>query len=318
MTASEPATDASLLDGVGAESVYRDVDGVELHAVVAGDESDPLVVLLHGYPEFWYGWHRQIPRLVDAGYRVLAPDGRGYNLSDRPDGVRSYRIERLSDDVAGLIASEGRESAHVVGHDWGAAVAWDLALRRPDVVDRLGILNVPHPTVFEDRLTSDPKQMRKSWYMFFYQLPRLPEWYTRRNDYAAFVSAFRTAEPGTFPEETLDRYRASWEAAGSITGMINWYRALFRHGEDPPREQVPQPTLVLWGVEDPYLRPEMASESVDYCEDGRLERLPEATHWLNHERPETVADHIIDHLAGDAADSGDGEDPGETPDAAAE
>ncbi len=294
-------TTAPLPDVPSAESTVREVNGVELHVVAAGDPDDPLVVLLHGFPEFWYGWRDHVPGLVEAGYRVLVPDQRGYNRSDKPDGVGAYAIENLSGDVRALIDSTGRESAHVVGHDWGAGVAWDLALRHPETVDRLGIINVPHPSVFEATLKSSPGQLRKSWYMFFFQLPRIPEWAQQRGGFERLVEGLETADEGTFTDEDIERYRAAWGREGALTGMLNWYRALFRAGEDPPRERVEPPTLVVWGEGDQFLLPEMASESVEYCADGRLERFPDASHWVQHERTEQVVELLVDHL-GDASD----------------
>jgi pimeloyl-ACP methyl ester carboxylesterase len=290
------ATDASLLDDPDIASEYRTVNGVRLHVVAAGDPDDPLVVLLHGFPEFWYGWHRSIEPLVEAGYRVLVPDQRGYNRSEKPEGTRAYRASELSGDVVELIASAGRDAAHVVGHDWGAAVAWDVALRHPDSVDRLGILNVPHPAVFKRTLRSDPRQMLKSWYVFFFQLPRLPEWLHRRGDFRPLVWGLQSSKPGTFTERDLDRYRAAWDRERGVTGMVNWYRALFRHPEEPPRERINAPTLVIWGEGDKYLLPKMAPESIEYCEDGRLERIPEGTHWVHHEHPKRVTELLVEHL----------------------
>lgn len=292
MSPTDPSAVAPL--PADAESDVRAVNGVQLHVVAAGDEDAPLVVLLHGYPEFWYGWHAYLEPLVNAGYRVLAPDQRGYNRSEKPAGVPAYRISELSADIAALIATEGRDAAHVVGHDWGAGVGWDLALRRPGVVDRLGVLNVPHPTVFEETLKSSLRQLRKSWYMFFFQLPRVPEWVQRRGNYRLLVDGFSSAEPGTFSEDDLDRYRRAWSQPRALTGMINWYRALFRHNDPPPRERVSVPTLVMWGKSDSYLLPEMAERSVEFCEDGRLEYFPDASHWVNHERVAAITDHLTD------------------------
>ena len=293
---SQTNTNAPLPKVSSAESTHRSVNNVNLHVVTAGDPDDPLVVLLHGYPEFWYGWYQYIEPIVNAGYRVLVPDQRGYNRSDKPDGSRHYRVSKLSTDIAELIESENPDSAHVVGHDWGAAVAWDLALRHPDTVDRLGIINVPHPTVFEETLKSNPRQMRKSWYMFFFQLPRIPEWYQRRRNFQQLADALNDSKDGAFTDEDIDWYRTAWKREEALTGMINWYRALLRHSEDPPKEQVEAPTLVIWGEEDDYLLSEMASKSVEYCEDGRLERFPNATHWIHHEYPERVVDLIVDHI----------------------
>ena len=292
------STDARLLDLPSAESTFRRVDGVRLHLVTAGDEDNPLVVLLHGFPGFWYGWRRQILALVEAGYRVVVPDQRGYNLSERPDGLDSYRMSRLSADIAALVESEGRDSAHVIGHDWGAAVAWDLALRHPEVVDRLGIVNVPHPAVMERTLKTDPRQLLRSWYMFAFQLPGLPEWALGRNDAAGMVSALEdSAGEGAFSEADLERYREVWRRPDAVRAAVDWYRALVRRRDDPPTETVEAPTLVVWGEEDVALLPKMARESLDYCEDGRLETFPNASHWVHREEPERVNDHLLRHLA---------------------
>jgi len=294
-----PATDADLVDVQSAESMRRRADDVELHVVAAGDPADPLVVLLHGFPDFWYGWHHQIPALVDAGYRVLVPDQRGYNLSDKPDGLSAYRLGRLSADVAALVETAGRDSAHVVGHDWGALVAWDLALRRPSRVDRLGICNVPHPTVFRRTVRSNPRQLLRSWYVFSFQLPGLPEWYLGRDDAAGVVSALEdTANPDAFTDEELEYYRWAFRRPGAAHAAVDWYRAAARRFDPPPRDRVDAPTLVVWGDEDVALLPEMADESVEYCADGRLERFPGASHWVHRERVEDVNDLLVDHLSG--------------------
>lgn len=279
------------------ESAFRDVNDVTLHVVAAGDPNNPLVVLLHGFPEFWYGWYEYIKPFVDAGYRVLVPDQRGYNRSEKPVGIRPYQITELTEDVVDLIATENRETAHIVGHDWGAAVGWDLALRHPDAVDRLGIINVPHPTVFEKHLRSNLTQMRKSWYMLFSQLPRLPEWYARRNDYDRLVTAMHhEARSGTFNETDFKRYRQAWRQEGAITAMLNWYRALFRHHEEPPRDRVTAPTYIIWGENDQALVSEMASESIDFCDKGTLKQISDATHWIPHEYPDQVANLLLTHL----------------------
>ena len=290
------ATDATLLDLPGVESTYRVTD-VELHVVAAGDPADPLVVLLHGFPDFWYGWRHQIPALAEAGYRVVVPDQRGYNLSEKPDGLDAYRLSTLSGDVAALVAAEGRERAHVVGHDWGAAVAWDLALRHPDRLDRLGIINVPHPTVMRRTLRSNPRQMVRSWYMLLFQLPRLPEWALGRNGATGVADVLeQSSHPDAFTDEDIARYRRAFQHEGAVRGAVNWYRALARRRDDPPRTDVGAPTLVLWGDQDDALLPEMADESLEYCEQGRLERFPAASHWVKDERPAAVTESLVDHL----------------------
>jgi pimeloyl-ACP methyl ester carboxylesterase len=298
-------TDAGLIDVPSAESTYRTVDGVDLHVVTAGDPEGPLVVLLHGFPDFWYGWRHQIPALVEAGFRVLVPDQRGYNLSDKPRALSAYRMGRLSGDIAALVESEGRESAHVVGHDWGAAVAWDLSVRHPDVVDRLGIVNVPHPAVMQRTLKTNPRQLLRSWYMFYFQVPGLPEWFLSRNDAAGVASVLESSSnPGAFTATDLQHYRGAYRRPGATRGPVNWYRALFRRRDDPPRERVTAPTLVVWGDQDDALLPEMADESLEYCDDGRLERFPQASHWVHREEPERVNELLLSHLgAGDGDES---------------
>lgn len=276
---------------------FFDVNGVKLHAVLAGPEQGPLVILLHGFPEFWYGWRQQIDVLANAGYRVLVPDQRGYNTSDKPSGIRNYGIDVLAGDVVGLIDAMGREKAVVVGHDWGAAVAWWTAITHPDRVERLVIMNVPHPIVMQKHLRG-LKQMRKSWYMFYFQLPWMPErGFLKGDSRRALRGIQKTANPGTFSDADMEHYREAWQQPGAMTGMINWYRAAFR--VKPSRAdsvRVKPPTLVIWGMKDQFLGSEMAQPSVDYCEDGRLERIDEATHWVQHDEPERVNRLLLDFI----------------------
>jgi pimeloyl-ACP methyl ester carboxylesterase len=295
VTEPRPDTDASLLADQGVKSTYRDGNGVQLHVVAAGDSDAPLVVLLHGHPDFWYGWRDQIGPLVDAGFRVVVPDQRGCNLSDAPESTDAYRLSRLVADVRELIRNEGRESAHVVGHDFGGFVAWNLALRHPSLVERLGILNVPHPTVYRETLRSSPQQILRSWYVWFYQVPKLPEWLLRRNGMENMVDSLEiTSNPGTFDHETITRYKAAWQHTG-IEPRINWYRG-FRRSEKPPGTTVPQPTLICWGEDDIALLPSMAQKSVDYCENGQLRTFPDASHWVHHEAAD-VTEALVRHLS---------------------
>lgn len=296
-TNTAPKTDASLLADAEVDSTFVELDTLTLHAVTAGDPGDPLVVLLHGHPDFWYGWRDQIIPLVDAGFRVVVPDQRGCNLSDTPEGIDAYRLSELSSDVCALIDSERRESAHVIGHDFGGFVAWHLALRRPSIVDRLGILNVPHPAVYRAYLRSSLRQIARSWYVWFYQVPMLPEWLLRRNDMENMVASLEvTSNPGTFDEETIACYRAAWEHTG-VAPRLNWYRG-FRRSQRPPRDTVSQPTLICWGEDDIALVASMAEASLDYCESGRLRTFPDASHWVHHERTD-VTEALLRHLSGE-------------------
>jgi|AntDeeMetagen134_2_1112570.scaffolds.fasta_scaffold00058_10 pimeloyl-ACP methyl ester carboxylesterase len=290
--------DAAVLpESVAAESVFIETNGVRLHTVQAGPEDGPLVVLLHGFPECWYGWHRQLGPLAKAGYRVVVPDQRGYNLSDKPAGVASYQLDELAADIVGLIDACGRERAIVAGHDWGAAVAWWLGLNYPDRLSQLCIVNVPHPTVFEETLREGWSQRLKSSYFLWFQLPVLPELTTQLGDWWVARRALEsTSRPGTFSRTDLDRYRLAWARPGAATGMVNWYRAAVRHRRQPVDPQVSTPTLVLWGAEDQFLKTSMARDSLNYCEEGELRLVEEATHWILHEEPAAVVEALLEFL----------------------
>jgi pimeloyl-ACP methyl ester carboxylesterase len=265
-------------------------NGVRLHAVEAGPESGPLLILLHGFPEFWYGWRNQIGPLAAAGFRVLAPDQRGYNLSEKPRKVSAYRLDTLVADVAGLIDEAGRDKAFLVAHDWGGAVAWRMGTMRPDRVERLALLNIPHPLVLRNALRKNAQQRKKSSYMLYFQLPWLPERTFRRNDYSYSAAALqKTSRPGTVSDADITLYKEAWSQPGAVTTMINWYRAALRFRPVwPPSPRVPVPTLLIWGARDRFLGREMAQPSIDLCDQGRLVFLDEATHWVHHEEPARV------------------------------
>ncbi|MEY7848222.1 alpha/beta fold hydrolase [Natrarchaeobius sp. A-rgal3] len=299
MTSSPPGgnTVGAGIEATDLESTFHTVNGVRLHAVTAGEETGPLVVLLHGFPEFWYAWHRQIEPLVEAGYRVLVPDGRGYNLSEKPESVRAYRRETLARDVLELIRADGRDAAHVVGHDWGGIVGWELAIRHPQAVETFTAINAPHPVAFRRQLTSNPEQLRRSWYAMFFQLPWLPERACRYGDFRPLERALREpAPPGTFTDADLERYRRAWRRDGVLSGMLAWYRASARFPSSLSESHVDVPTLVLWGRDDDALVPELAIDSYDCCTDTRLEFLPDTSHWVPHERPERTTALIRDRL----------------------
>jgi epoxide hydrolase 4 len=290
-TFTSPATDV----GVGLREGYAEVGDVELHYVEAGD--GPLVVLLHGFPEFWYGWRRQIAPLVNAGFRVVAPDLRGYNLSSRPGGFSAYTADKLAVDVRGLISELGAESAMVVGHDWGGTVAWTLAMNHPEVVDRLVILNAAHPRRLNEGLRN-PRQLLRSWYFFYFQLPRLAERRARARNWRFFKRFLRDARPPYTSEET-DRYVEAWSQPGAATAMIDYYRAAVRlsskQGELRP---VSAPTLVIWGQGDRYLGRKLAEpHHEDVPNLDRVERLPNASHWVHHDEAERVNELVVDFFA---------------------
>ena len=270
--------------------------GVRLHYVEAGE--GPLVVLLHGFPEFWYSWRRQIPALAQAGFHVVAPDMRGYNLSDKPKGWRAYDADLLADDVAGLVRHFGEQRAHIVGHDWGAAVAYALAMRHPQVVRRLAILNVPHPARMLEAFRTS-RQLRKSWYMFFFQLPWLPEHLMAREEYSFAKRSLRAGSKGSFSDEDLERYVRAWSQPGALTGMVNYYRAALRRsprGTIARMTPIEAQTLVIWGERDRYLGSELAEPAREWVPNVRVERIPEATHWVQHEAAERVNELLLGFL----------------------
>ncbi|HVG46023.1 MAG TPA: alpha/beta hydrolase [Longimicrobium sp.] len=280
------------------------VNNVRLHWVEQG--AGPLVVLLHGFPEFWWGWHRQIPALAAAGFRVVAPDLRGYNLSEKPKGAGSYRVSILAQDVASLIHHLGEERAHVAGHDWGGVVAWRLALAHPERVDRLIVLNAPHPAVFNRELKR-PRQFLRSWYAMFFQLPLLPEAVFRANDYATLERIFRKspARPGAFSDDDVRRYKEAMARPGALTAMLAYYRTFARtlgssggSGGREAKRTVTRPTLVIWGERDTALNPHNLDGLEEYVPDLRIERLP-ASHWVLADEPERVSERMIRFLRGE-------------------
>jgi pimeloyl-ACP methyl ester carboxylesterase len=273
--------------------------GIHLHAFEAGPADGPLLILLHGFPEPAFAWKAQIGPLAAAGFRVLAPDQRGYDRSDKPKGVSAYGLDRLVGDVLGLIAAAGRERAFLAGHDWGGAVAWWTAITHPERVAKLAILNMPHLGVFRKHLRRSPAQLARSSYILAFQVPWLPERLLRRNDWALAVRGLcESARPGTFSAADLARYREAWERPGAMTAMIDYYRAALRSPPKQPLDQrVRVPTLLLWGARDRFLGREMALPSIDRCDDGRLVFLETATHWLQHEEPEEVNRRLLEFFA---------------------
>lgn len=279
---------------------FIQTNGIQLHVVLAGPADGEPVILLHGFPEYWGGWKRQIAALAQAGFRVIVPDQRGYGQSDIPRGVPAYALPELVNDIVGLMNAFGYEKVYLAGHDWGAVVAWMLGMTRPERVKKLAILNVPHPAVMFDFLKKSPRQMLKSWYIAFFQIPGLADWLLARNDFAlAARLLIGSGKKGTFSRPELEDYKQAWRASGGLTGMINWYRALARKPPalpDNPRQKMP--VLILWGKNDVALSAEMAAESLKYCENGHLIYFENATHWVQHDEAEAVSAHLAAFFSG--------------------
>jgi len=272
---------------------------VRLHAVAAGPHDGAVVVLLHGFPEFWYGWHRQIGPLAAAGFRVIVPDQRGYNLSGKPSGAAAYALTELVSDVVAIADQLGQDKISLAGHDWGAAVGWSTALRHPRRIAKLVALNGPHPSVMRRFLGTRPRQLLRSRYMLFFQLPWLPEAVFSAFDFRIGSRALlRSSRPATFSAEDLAHYRTAWSQPGALTAMINWYRAAFRTRVTFPDKTVHVPTRILWGERDAFLLADMARESLAYCTNAELFAFANATHWLQHEEPDRVSELLIEFFRG--------------------
>lgn len=276
---------------------YLEGNGVRLHYVEAG--SGPLVVLLHGFPEYWYTWRYQIPALVAAGYRVVAPDLRGYAHSSKPEPVGAYAVDHVADDVARLIAECGEQRAVVIGHDWGGATAWRLAMRHPEVIERLVILNMPHPVVFARALRT-PQQLLRSWYIFFFQLPWLPEALLASHDYAVMRQLFENdpVRPGAYSPEDVDRMVKAMAMPGAATAAINYYRAAVQHPGRvlADRRPIEAPVLLIWGMQDRHLGPELAELDWRWVPNGRVEKIQEAGHFVQADAPDRVNELVLEFI----------------------
>ena len=260
------------------------------------------VVLLHGFPEFWYAWRHQIPALAGAGFRVIAPDMRGYNLSAKPPGVRSYQVSHLVDDVAGLVRHTGAGRACIVGHDWGGSVAWQVPMRHPGMVERLVVLAAPHPAVFQRGLAR-PAQLLKSWYIFFFQLPWLPEATFRAGGFSRLARTLRD-EPvhrGAYSEADIEHYVRALAQPGALTAAINYYRAGMRYSLGQIKAEVRPitvPTLVLWGDRDRYLGSHLTEGLEDWVSEVRVVRIADASHWIQNDVPDRANALLLEFLGG--------------------
>ncbi|GBU16045.1 MULTISPECIES: alpha/beta hydrolase [Methylobacterium] len=250
-----------------------------------------VALCLHGFPESRYSWRHQLPMLADLGWRAVAPDMRGYGGSARPSEQAAYRMEHLIADAAGLFDALGARRRLLIGHDWGALVAWSFAMAGARPLDGLVAMNVPHPAVFRAVLGRSWRQRARSWYVAFFQIPRLPEWALTRNRAEAVARAFTgmACDPSAFPPEVLDRYRADALRPGAMTAMLNYYRANFGLLRRPaPSPVIETPTLLVWGERDTALGLELTEGYEGLVRDFTLRRLPDVSHWVQQEAPEAV------------------------------
>jgi pimeloyl-ACP methyl ester carboxylesterase len=273
------------------------VNNITLEVATAGPVEGPLVILLHGFPDLWQGWHLQIAPLAAAGFRVLLPNQRGYGGSDKPRGVSSYDIDVLADDIVALANSEGRATFSIIGHDWGGIVGWWVAARFPHRVDRLAILAAPHPGVFKRYLLRNPTQLLRSWYAAVFQLPWLPEALLSAHDFALMFRAVRsTSQPRVFDHSDRRYLTAGWSQAGSLTAMLNYYRALARRGQSSLQVHVESPVLVMYGRHDPAEEPGLNKASKALCQAAKFVEMEQAHHWLQREEPDRVNRELLAFL----------------------
>jgi pimeloyl-ACP methyl ester carboxylesterase len=283
---------------------YAQIGDLRLHYAECGAGNDDLVLLLHGFPEFWYSWRHQLPVLGER-YHVVAPDMRGYNLSDKPPRVEDYRIEFLVADVLGLIKHFGKSQAAIVAHDWGAGVAWAVAQRYPEAVSKLAALQVPMPVAWRDNMTL--RQFLSSWYMFFFQLPRLPEWWASRNDFARVERMYRETivRPGAFTDEDIAVYKDALRQPGALTSSLNYYRAnvfrsLMRGGTETPKDadgRIRVPTLFIYGEQDIAVIPSTVRNLGRFINASYRElRIPDSGHWVQNEAIDEVNNALLEFL----------------------
>lgn len=283
------------------EEEYLDLDEVRLHVMSMGPRDGELIVLLHGFPEYWYSWRHQLPFLASLGYRVVAPDLRGFNKSSKPAGNDSYRSEKVAADISQLIFKLGYQKAHVVGHDWGSAVAWMFAMRHAAQLTSLSILNLPHPLRMVEGF-KDWNQIKKSWYIGFFQLPLLPERFLKYDNHwvMRWLMKNDTVRPDVFSPDDIEKFIDAFEGQDAWRSTIAYYRALRYENLwsiEHRMEVISKPTLILWGTQDRFLDHRFAEPAREWVTNFQLHLNTEASHWLQQDRPEWVNNHLRNFLA---------------------
>ncbi len=288
----------SVLQGTWTNQ-YIQTNGVTLHYVTQGE--GPLMLMLHGFPEFWYSWRHQIPEFA-KDYKVVALDLRGYNNSEKPQDVSAYQMKELVADVKGVITGLGYESCVLVAHDWGGAIAWCFAYAYPELLEKLIIMNLPHPAKFANGLWTI-EQLQKSWYIFFFQLPILPELFIQANDYQAIASGFvdMAIDKTAFTQADINAYKDAAAKRGALPAMINYYRNIFQgiFNSDKSQEwgMLDVPTLMIWGEEDTALGRELTYGTDEYVNDLEIRYIPNCSHWVQQEQPELVNQYMGEFLS---------------------
>ena len=281
------------------EHSFINTNGIRLHYVARG--TGKLILMLHGFPEFWYSWRHQIDEF-SQDYHTVALDLRGYNDSDKPDRVADYRMSELIADIKGVISGLGYEDCILIAHDWGGAIAWNFAYAYPEMVEKLIVLNMPHPAKFAEGLQT-PQQLLKSWYVFAFQIPWLPEFVFQLNNYQAIAEAFTgmAIDKTAFSQEDLNAYREAAAKPGALTAMINYYRCIFPslfQGDRRSWGVLDVPTLTIWGEQDTALGKELTYGTQAYVRDWQIKYIPNCSHWVQQEQPAVVNMYIKEFLQG--------------------
>jgi epoxide hydrolase 4 len=297
-TSAKPA-DKSLFHATipEVEHYFAEINGFKMHYVSAG--KGPLLLMVHGFPEFWYSWRFQIPVLAKH-FRVVAPDLRGYNDSEKPSS--GYDVKTLVDDLIALIEHLGYEKAVVMAHDWGGMIAWSLTITHPERVNKLIMLNMPHPAIFARNILTNPAQLLRSWYVGFFQIPFLPEQIMSLNDYQFIETAFKgmAVNKQAFDKEVLDIYKKAIAKPGAKTAALNYYRNLLRSWTQIDQKllnrKIKVPTLMIWGEKDTALGKETTVGTEKLVEDFTIHYISNASHWVQQEVPDQVNKYILDWL----------------------
>lgn len=292
-------TDEDLLEPGWRERWCR-VNGVDLHVIEAGRAGDPVLLLLHGFPEFWWAWRNQITPLAQAGYHVVVPDLRGYNLSAAPRETSAYHLEILTQDVVCLAQAMRADTFDLVGHDWGAVIGWCVAARHPERVKRAVLINGPHPEAWVEEVFRSPVQALRSAYIAFFQAPRLPETILSASNFSRLKAALRrSARVGTFSPSALEHYTKAWARPGSLSGMLGFYRALRRASAGGTIGRVTSPLRLIWGDRDRFLGWGLMEASMARCDRGSFRVIEAGTHWLHLEQLDLVTDEIVRFMGSD-------------------
>lgn len=272
---------------------------VLLFGAVAGPEDGEPVLMLHGFPDMWLGWARQIRPLVEAGYRLIIPDQRGYNRSEKPIDIDAYQLPELGRDAIDVLDAIGVDKAHLVGHDWGGAISWWLAEHHPERWQTATILNCPHAEVMAKALSfHNLRQMLRSWYIALFQIPRLPELIARARDFRFLESALALGHRGAFSDAEVNAYKEAWSQDGAVRSMLNYYRAarraMYSDDEGSSSGEITVPTTVIWGVDDKALDRSLVQPSAARCRDAEIHWIDEASHWVQRDCPERVGEKLVE------------------------